>query len=168
MLKFIVRCWYCNRIYSDEPELFYKIYKWCCGLFTLIAFRMVICSTIFFTNGIMWLIFVKPRIYGLAFIDVGFFFFFLEKEEKIKQEEYNVLGIRTPAQIRAMYIEDFIRRYVTTNGMALGKKEWKIIKKQDIGLYNDLLSDNCNHCCYFYSLEIAKIIKDSILIWGAV
>ena len=33
---------------------------------------------------------------------------------------------------------------------------------------NDLLSDECHHCCYYYSLEIARIIKDSILIWGAI
>ena len=62
----------------------------------------------------------------------------------------------------------FIKKFVSTNGKALGKKEWKAIKEYDIGLYHDLLSDECDHCCYYYSLEIARVIKDSILLWGAV
>ena len=74
----------------------------------------------------------------------------------------------TPKQIRTKKLEQFIRKLVTQNGGALGKKEWKVIKKADSKLYNDLLCEDCNHWCYYYSLEIAKIIKDSILIWGAV
>ena len=168
MLKFLVRYGYRNQIHTDEPELFYKLYKWVCGLFTLISLRRIIGTIIFCIIGIMWMIFIKPRIYGLAFVDVGLLIFILETRELKKQAKFNALGMKTPAQIRTIHIEDFIRRHVSTNGKALGKKEWKAIKNHDIGLYNDLLSDECNHCCYFYSLEIARIIKDSILIWGAV
>ena len=64
-------------------------------------------------------------------------------------------------------MEQFIKKFVSMNGRALGKKEWKAIKKYDIDLYNNLLSNECNHCCYYYSLKIARIIKDSTLIWGA-
>lgn len=168
MLEFLVRYYYRNQIHTDEPELFYKLYKWVCGLSILISNRRIIGTIIFCVIGIVWMIFVKPRIYGLAFVDVGLLIFVLERIELKKQDKFNTVGMRTPAQIRTIHIEEFIRRYVSTNGKALGKKEWKEIKNYNIGLYNDLLCDECNHCCYFYSLEIAKIIKDYILIWGAI
>lgn len=167
MLKFLTRYGYRNQIYTDEPELFYKLYKWVCGLFTLISLGRIIGTIIFCVIGIVWIIFIKPRVYGLALVGVGLLILFLETKERKKQAKFNAVDMRTPAQIRTLRIENFIRRHVSTNGKALGKKEWKAIKNHDIRLYNDLLCDECNHCCYFYSLEIARIIKDSILIWGA-
>lgn len=163
MLKFITRTFYHNKIYTTEPEMFYKIYKWRCGLFILLSLRRMLFVAILCVLGIVWLIFIKPRIYGLGFIIVGLILFDVEVIMKFKK-----VGMRTPSQIRTLRMEQFIIKLVSTNGKALGKKEWKAIKKYDIGLYNDLLSDECIHCCYYYSLEIARIIKDCNLIWGAV
>lgn len=168
MLKLLVRYGYRNQIHTDEPELFYKLYKWTGGLFALISLRRIIGAIIFFVVGITWSIFIKPTIYGLVSINMATFILLLEIRELKKQAKINKLGMKTPAQIRAIRIENLIRRYISTNGEALGKKEWKTIRNHDIQLYNKLLCEACNHCCYFYSLEIAKIITDSILIWGAV
>lgn len=168
MLKLLMRHFYCNIIYTDEPELFYKVYKWNCGLYTLISLRKIIGIYICYLLGIVLIIPPITRMYGLALICISLFIFLLQGMEFRKQTRLMLYGIRTPAQIRTLYIQDFIRKYISINGRALGKKEWKAIKKYDKGLYNDLLCDECDHLCYFYSLEIAKIIKDSILIWGAI
>lgn len=168
MLKFIMRTFYHDKIYTTEPELFYKLYKWHCGLFTLLSLRRMLGVAIFGVIGTIWLIFIKPRIYGLGFIDVGLILLCLELREAKKTMKFNTVGMRTPSQIRTLRMEQFIKKFVSTNGRALGKKEWKAIKEYDVGLYNDLLSDECHHCCYYYSLEIARIIKDSTLIWGAI
>ena len=167
MLKFLMRYYYGNKIYTDEPELFYKIYKWDCGLFTLISLRRRICAIILGIVGIIGLIFIKTRIYAILLLDVGMIILILETRELRRQIELCVMGGKTPAQIRTSHIIDFIRKYVSITGRALGLREWKEIKKYDIELYKDLLSDNCDHYCYYYSLEIARIIKDSLLIWGA-
>ena len=168
MLKFITRTFYHDKIYTTETELFYKLYKWHCGLFTLLSLRRMLGVVTFGVVGAVCLIFIKPRIYGLGFIDVGLLLLYLELRETKKTIEFNTVGMRTPSQIRTLRMEQFIKKFVSTNGRALCKKEWKAIKEYDIGLYNDLLSNECHHCCYYYSLEIAKIIKDSTLIWGAI
>lgn len=125
MLKFLVRYGYRNQIHTDESELFYKLYKWVCGLYILISLRRIIGTIIFCVIGIEWMIFGKPRIYGLALVGVGLLIFVLEIRELKKQVKFNAVGMRTPAQIRTSHIEDFIRRYVSTNGKALGKKSGK-------------------------------------------
>lgn len=168
MLKFIMRKFYHNRIYTDEPELFYKLYQWNCGLFTLLSLRNILGMIFFGIIGIGWMIFIKPRMYGLGFIDVALLLLLLEIREAKRLIELEDSEKMTPKQIRTTKMEGFIRKFVSQNGGALGKKEWKAIKKADSKLYKDLLCENCNHCCYYYSLAIAKIIKDSILIWGAV
>ena len=168
MLKFIMRKFYHDHIYTDEPEIFYKLYQWNSGLFTLLSLRNILGIIFCGIIGIGWIIFIKPRMYGLGFIDVALLLFLLEMREAKKLIELENSEKMTPKQIRTKKMERFIRKFVTQNGGALGKKEWKVIKKTDSELYNDLLCEDCNHCCYYYSLEIAKIIKDSILIWGAV
>lgn len=168
MLKFLTRYCYGNKIHTDEPELFYKLYKWDCGLFILISLRRRICAIILEIVGIIGLIFIKTRIYALLLLNVGMIIFILETREVSRQIYFCVMGCKTPAQIRTNQIVDFIRKYVSITGKALGLREWKKIKKQDMWLYKDLLSDNCNHYCHYYSLKIARIIKDSLLIWGAV
>lgn len=168
MLKLIMRTFYPDQIYTTEPKLFYKLYKWHCGLYTLLSLRRMLGFVMFGVIGIIWIIFIKPRIYGLGFIGVSLLLFYMELREKTKSIMSNICGARTPAQIRTLRMEHFIKKFVSTNGKALGRKEWKAIKEYDIGLYNDLLCDECHHCCYYYSLEIAKIIKDSTLLWGAI
>lgn len=165
MLKFIMWAFYNDKIYTTESKLFYKLYKWHCGLFTLLSLRRHLCTIIFFIIGISWLIFIKPRFLGLNFISIAMLLSSIELRE-IKK--FNESGTITPAQKRTLRIEHFIRKIVSTNGRALGRKEWKKIKQYDIDLYNYLLCNKCHHCCYVCSLEIAKIIKDSILVWGAI
>lgn len=166
MLKFIMRKFYHNRIYTDEPELFYQMYKWPCGLFTLLSLRNILGMISFGIVGIGLMIFIKPRMYGLCFINVALLLFHFEIREVQK-----IIGINseipTSKEIRTKNMEKFIRKFVSKNGRALGRKEWKVIKNVDRELYDDLLCDACNHICYYYSLEIARLIKDSILIWGA-
>ncbi len=168
MLKFLTRIFYQNKIYTTEKNLFYKLYKWKCGLYTLLALRRVLTILTLSFIGIIWLIFISPRIYALAFVDIALILAFLELKETKKVIQFNTCGASTPSQIRTLRMAELIQRFVSLHGKALGKKEWKKIKQHDIGLYNDLLSDECEHCCYFYSLEIALIIKDSTLIWGAI
>lgn len=168
MLKFITRTFYHDKIYTPESELFYKLYKWHCGLFTLLSLRKILGMIIFGVIGIAWLIFIKPRIFGLGFIDIAVLLHCIRLSEARKSIVLNACGARTPAQIRTLRMEHFIRKFVSTNGKALGRKEWKAIKEYDIGLYNVLLCDESHHLCHYYSLKIAKIIKDSILLWGAI
>lgn len=168
MLKFIMRKFYHDKIYTENPELFYNMYKWCCGLHTLVSLRSILLIRFFGIVGIVCLIFIKPLTISSAFFGIALLLLILELKEATKQAKFEAAGMKTPKQIRTVQIVTFIRRFVSMNGRALSKKDWKAIKKVDIGLYNDLLCDDCNHCCYYYSLEIAKIIKDSILIWGAV
>ena len=166
MLKLVMHFFYHDKIYTSEPRLFYKLYKWNCGMFTLLSLRKVIISLILSFIGIICLIFIKNKLYCLIFACISLLFVFLEimdfKKTYITGEKI------TPSQIRTLRVVEFIRKIVSTHGRALGRKEWNEIKKHDFSLYNDLLSDKCYRCCYFYSLEIAKIIKDSILLWGAI
>ena len=165
MLKLLVRIFYHEKIYTDELETFYKLYKWNMGLYTFLSLQKVIFMFLFGIVGIMWILFIKPKIYGFTFIYISLILHTLDLTELKKRNKFNAIGIKTKDQIRLMHTEEFIRKIISQNGKALGKKEWKKIKDTDLGLYNDLLCDICNHCCYYYSLEIAKIIKDSTLMW---
>lgn len=168
MLEFLTRTFYHDKIYTDEPELFYKLYKWNAGLFTLISLRRVIIILSLCVGGFIWGIFNDPKDYETAiFGAVLLILVSMDVVEMKRIIQLNPVGIRTPAQIRTLKIADCIRRYITTSGKALGKKEWHIIKKYSVALYNDLLCDRCDYCCYSYSLKIARIITDSTLIWGA-
>lgn len=167
MLRFLVRFFYHDQIYTNEPELFYKLYKWDAGLYTLLELRRIIGATIFSVISIIWRIFINPGIFAFIFLGVALILLYVESREKIKAIESNMLEARTSAQERTILIQDYIRRFVSKNGKALGRKEWKIIKQENTCLYYNLLCDKCKHRCHFYSLEIAKIIKDSTLIWGA-
>jgi len=168
MLEFLMRIYYKNVIYTDEPKLFYKIYKWQCGLYTFVLCLEPIVVYIFGLITCICLIFVKDTTLVIIVCIILSVLLILEKFESKKRIKFNAMGLRTPRQISAIKLRDFIRKIVSLNGKALGRKEWKKIKKTDIGLYNDFLSDECEHLCYFYSLVIARIIKDSILIWGGV
>ena len=169
MLKLLMRYCYKDQVYVDEKELFYEIYKWVCGLEIVISLRRIIYMIICMIVAIAFLFLGVSKLLIIScYILLEFLLFLWIRQEQKKQARFNMAGMRTPSQIRAFFIEEWIRKYISKKGKALGKKEWKMIKESDIGLYNDLLCEECNHCCYFYSLEIAKIIKDSILIWGAI
>ena len=171
MLNLIMHIFCKNKIYTTESKLFYKLYKWDVGLPTLLSLRKIFYADMLFVTGLICFIFVKSKFnffLYLLFIFLGLLILIFQLREQVKIISYNALGARTPSQIRALQMEDFIRKFVSINGKALGRKEWKAIKKYDIRLYNDLLSNECNHICYYYSLEIAKVIKDSSLLWGAI
>ena len=124
MLKFLTRIFYHNRIYTNEPELCYEIYKWKCGLFTLLSLRRVIGFAIFGIIGTAVMIFTKSRICGMGFIAVGLLLNYIELIEAKKTIEFNTVGMRTPSQIRTLKIYEFIMKFVSKSGKALGKKEW--------------------------------------------
>ena len=168
MLEFLMRIFYKNVIYTDEPKLFYKIYKWNSGLHTFIMLFEKLVLIIFGLIAFVCSIFVKNITIVIILSVIFFIISILEILESKKRIEYNIMGLRTPGQIRIIKLKDFLKKFISLNGKALGRKEWEEIKKTDKGLYNDLLSDECEGACYFYSLDIALIIKDSILIWGGI
>lgn len=168
MLKLIMRIFYHDKIYTTETDIFYEMYKYICGIYILLSLCRNLCIIILILIGIVLSFFIKFRTIGLVFINIGIVLFILKLREQEKYIEYHLLGIRTPAEKRRDRIVYFIIKCICLNGKALGKKEWKTIKHQNIELYHDLLSEKCLHRCYFYSLEIARIIKDSFLIWGAI
>jgi len=168
MLKFFMRRIYKDLIYTDEPELFYELYKWNCGLYSVLQTRYLIFCFIFIVIGVFLIISPVTRILGMFLLIVAEIFFLLNGLELRKEIRYNALGARTNFQVRTLTIADFIRKYfVSKNGKALSRSDWKKIKRNNKYLYYDLLSDECNSKCYYYSLEIGKVINGLTLIWGA-
>lgn len=168
MLELITFVFYHNYIYTDKKRLFCKLYKWRLGFPTLLDLRKKIGFCIACFVGVIWIIFFNPKLVSLCFFGAGFILFVMQKNEDNNVKNLNVVGIRTPAQKRTFVIEEAVRKLISLHGKALGPKEWNKIKKKDIGLYSDLLCDECNHYCYYYTLAIAKIIKDCTLIWGGI
>lgn len=166
MLKFLTRTFYDDKIYTSEPKLFYKLYKWEVGLPLLLSLRRIFSIILFSSMGITWMIFIQPRIIGLYFFDVAVIvLYFVLRDFKKLQIDNNIL---TPYELRTLKLNYQIRKFVSLSNKAFGLKGWRAIKRQDIKLYHNLLCEKCRHCCYFYSLEIARIIKDSTLIWGSI
>ena len=125
MLKLLVRIFYHDKIYTDELKTFYKLYKWNMGLYTFLSLQKVIFMFLFGIVGIMWLLFIKPKVYGLTFIYISLILHTLDLTELKKRNKFNTIGIKTKDQIRLMHTEEFIRKIISQNGKALGKKEWK-------------------------------------------
>lgn len=172
LLKFLVRTFYHNKIYTDEPEIFYSLYKWKLGLYELLSLRKIILLCMLLINSILVIsilgITLLSVTFGSLLIGTALLFEVLELRETKRCRESNLIGLRTPAQIRTLLISNVIRKFITLNeGKALNREDWKSIKKNNIELYRDLLCDECDHTCYYYSLKIAKIVKGATLIWGA-
>ena len=165
MLKLLMKLFYKNLIYTDEKELFYKVYRRF-AIFNLIRMRKLVGVAFFCLFGIISIFFIRPWYIGILFVDIGLFLLILQMKEEQKNIQSKKKGIEPKALIRNKKIERHIKNFISQRGKALGKKEWKEIKNKDIDLYNELRSDESNHLCYYYSL--AKIIKDCTLIWGAV
>lgn len=165
MFKLIMSFFYGDKIFTPETNLFYKIYKWSSGLYTLVSLRKFIGCFVFGIIGIFFLIFIDNKFYSIPILTIAIICFCLQIEELI------IFSFDTkaelPSYIRTVKVCTFIRKFVSQCGKALSRKDWKKIKARDFSLYHTLLCDECNHCCYIYSLEIAKIIPDSIVIWGA-
>lgn len=168
MLELVTKFFYYDKIYTAEPKLFYKLYKWQCGLYCLLTLRRFLGAIIFLFIGLILTISFPFEVYEFVFLGIFIILLYIDFNECKKILKYNSLNQRTPAQIRTTQTHQRIMKLISTNGKALGRKEWKAIKEHDITLYNDLLCDDCNHRCYFYSLEIAKIIPDCTLMWGSI
>lgn len=157
MLNLIMHYYYKYIIYTDEKEIFYNFYKWRCGLIILLRLRILASAITFLIIALIFLFLQKP-IYCLLSLNICMLLIFLELIERYFKVKETI----------SLKLENFIRKFVTMSGRALGWKEWKIIKQRSNNLYNELLCNECDRCCYYYSLAIARIIKDSVLIWGAV
>ena len=166
MLEKIMSLLYDDVVYTSEKELFYKVYKKHL-IFTVVRLRLLLTSILFSFISIVWFIFIKPRIYGFIFLDIAMLFLLLNLIEIRKKIINSKSGKKTRVQIRTKKIELYLKRFLSKHNKAISKKDWKKIKKHSLRLYNDLLSEECEHCCYYYSLEIARILKDCTLIWGA-
>ena len=70
MLKFLFWYYYRDHVYTDEPELFYKFYKWNSGLFTLISLRRIIGTILFCFTGFVWML-INPCIYVIILFYIG-------------------------------------------------------------------------------------------------
>lgn len=103
------------------------------------------------------------KINSLIFFGISAVLFVLHIYEQKRIIKCQKLGLTAHAQLKTEKIHDFMMKLISLNGKALGRAEWKKIKQYNTTLYQDLLSPKCNHYCYFYSLEIARIINDSNL-----
>lgn len=165
MLKFLTKIFYRDSVFTNEVDIFCKTYKWDAGLFTLLSLRKVIGIFIFLIMFLVSLLIFNNFTLSLLFIFIFIIMLFLEIIESIQLIQF---GPEIPSRKRTRLIVNFLKRFISKRGKALGKKEWKKIKKVNPELYEILLSDKCKYSSVFYSLEIAKIITDSILIWGAI
>ena len=160
-----MKLFYKNLIYTDEKEMFYKVYKRF-AIFSLIRMRKLVGTVFFCLSGIISTFFVRPWYIGILFIDIGMFLLLLQMKEDQKNIESKKKGNRAKSTQQKQKNRTTYKKFYKSKRQS-SKKEWKKIKNKDINLYNDLRSDKCNHRCYYYSLAIAKIIKDCTLIWGA-
>ena len=162
MLKQLVKKSFCDRIYIEQKDLFYEIYKWNCGLDILISMRFFIGTIICFIAGLAIFLYTKKIRYLFIFLALEVFLYILQYLSR-RNKRFLIAE-----HVKSERIHDFLMKFISLNGKAIGKKEWQRIKQSNKDLYKKLLSEECNHYCYYYSHEIAKILDDSILIWGAV
>ena len=128
MLKYLTRRLYHNKIYTDEPEIFYKWYKWCCGLPVLLRLRPIFFSGIFLLIGLILLITPHTRFIALFFIFSTDFYLLYSIIQIKKDRKYRILHMNSPFKIRTLKLYEFIlRHFVTKKGKALIKSKWKKI-----------------------------------------
>ncbi len=168
MLKFAARYFYHGKIYTSEKNLFYDFYKWTVGLDTLLNMREIIYACFFCLLGIAYMALSRHAYIGYVLFDIGVIILLLNTFDKEDIQILHQLGAKSKSECRSAKISEFIRKFVSLNGKALGLKEWRKIKKENVVLYKNLLSNECWRQCYYYSLEIAKIIKDCTLLWGGI
>ncbi|MBE5821061.1 MAG: hypothetical protein E7311_00545 [Clostridiales bacterium] len=184
MLAAVTKFFYKDDIYTDELDLFAQMYKLECGLYTFLIYRYIVLSMICTIFSVIFILF-KFKIVGYLLLFIAYFFVLLEWLKKKNMEkvaeiedkvgkgnfDYTLIKKRKHKDFidRTHKITDFIRKIVVISGSkAVTRKEWKKIKKYDKWFYEELLSNESNHLCYYYSLELARILKDVTLVWGAV
>ncbi len=168
MLKFFTKMLCKNLLVTDHPDLFYKLYKCSMGITSIVWFRKVIVYTISFILGVVSFIWLRPRFICLIFWDIAIIFYFLRKKELHDAARAEVTEVNPPAYYKTLKILNFFRRIIIPHGKGIGKDGWNRIKQKNFDFYYQaLLLENDYYHSYF-TLEIAKIIKDCTLIWGAV
>ena len=93
MLKLLMKLFYKNLIYTDEKEMFYKVYKRF-AIFSLIRMRKLVGTVFFCLSGIISTFFVRPWYIGILFIDIGMFLLLLQMKEDQKNIESKKKGNR--------------------------------------------------------------------------
>lgn len=156
-----------------DLKLFYKVYKYHLLLYIMLYVMLLwnfkaIFALLISCVALIILIFSENIVISSLLTVVSLVLQYFIIKEKKKNTKLRCLGLKTLSEKRKIKIVEFLFKFFTLNGKALGKEEWKKIKKYDFGLYRELLCDDSLHLCYFYSLKIAKVIKDSTLIWGYV
>ncbi len=147
-----------------QRDLFYEFYKYEIALNRLLEFRdltlSIICSLIslfYCYNSKLLPTIVWFGIYGISLL------YWRYKHRTDVSQLYN-----SHYDIRTMYIQDWIVRHFVTFRSVISKSDWKKVKKADPSLYKELTVNQHEQCCYAYSLELARILKDVQLVYGAV
>ena len=65
-------------------------------------------------------------------------------------------------------IDFFLKLFTLCNNKVISIKDWKKIKQKDKGFFLDLISNFSEQQCYYYSLELALILKDVNLVWSSI
>ena len=172
MLKMFTKVLYSKRISSRYHNTFYDLYKWQCGLLPMLEFIHALLLN--FVFSVVAIFILKSNQKALIVIFAAYSVFFtLYAYVKIAQSlQLHFFELTNPQlqekHLQVEKVESFLLNILATNGKALGKKEWKLIKETDPNLYCKLLSDKTVTFCSYYSSRIAETIPDSILLWGAI
>lgn len=163
MLKYIMKVFY-GRMQVENKDLFFEFYKYENALPILLNMRLMLyllfCLLLIviseFYNNTVFEIFV----YSICFIVMAYTILELKRKSPI---------IRTPYEVRTLILQEkIIKNFVSLKSNVISKYGWKKIKRADVGLYMDLLSDECRNVCYYYAREIALIVKDVKLMYVSV
>ena len=163
MLKRITH-FICNMRNEAHTAEFYEVYKYTIGLYYILSIRKLLVTFIFAIMGPIE--FLAKQTIPFMCIICSCILLSLQMLDLIKIR--TAKGVTTSSERRTMKILNVIMMFINKKGKALGKKEWKAIKKSNIELYKALLSNESEEECYYYSLETARIVKDCEVIWGAV
>lgn len=166
MLKFIMHHLF-KDIRIENRYLFYDIYKYEYAIPLILRFRYLIYSLSLYLISI--LISFKTHFFGKVLIAISIFLIIANLYENNKKRRPYYIVTKFDFRIRSIRLEEKIRKIIVkANYNVLSRNSWSKIKSFDLGLYNDLLSDESIGCCYYYSREIGLIIKDVDLIWCSI
>lgn len=168
MLKFIIHHLF-KDISIENRDLFYDIYKYEYSIPFILRFRYLIYSLSLYLISIPFLIIFKTHLFGTILIIISMFLIIANLYENNKKKRPYYIVTKFDFKIRSIRLEEKIRTIITkANHNVLSRNDWTKIKSFDLGLYNDILSDESIGLCYYYSREIGLIIKDVDLIWCSI
>lgn len=165
MLKLIMKK-FSEDVKFREKELYYEFYKYELALPFLLNFRMVLCLIIPFIP-FLWYKYsghsrLIPAIVAAIFAVVLIYLFVLSKQTFFSNK-------KTRYKQRTLELKNIIRKKVTiSKNSVLSKKDWKLIKKTNKELYEDLLGDKSDDDSFYYARQIGLIVKDVELMYVAI